>query len=72
MREYRPIAVPFEERGLAKPPTLVLFGRRIVRSDSNAQKSMTAREETDADRMSQKRAKPEAAYREHELPLSAP
>jgi hypothetical protein len=44
MREYRPMAAPFAERGLAVPPTHVLFGPRIVRSDGNAQKSMTAPE----------------------------
>jgi hypothetical protein len=44
MREYRPMAAPFVERGVAEPPNHILFGRRIVRSDGNAQKSMTAPE----------------------------
>src|SRR5437868_1479368 len=44
MREYRPMAAPFAERRVAEPPTHVSFGRRIVRSDGNAQKSLTAPE----------------------------
>src|SRR6266480_916247 len=44
MREYRPMAAPFAERRVAEPPTHVPFGRRIVRSDGNAQKSLTAPE----------------------------
>ena len=38
------MAAPFAEREVAEPPTHVPFGRRIVRSDGNAQKSMTAPE----------------------------
>jgi hypothetical protein len=44
MREYRPMAAPFAERGVAEPPTLS-FRRGIVRSDGNAQKSVTAPED---------------------------
>jgi len=44
MREYRPMAAPFAGREAAEPPTHVPFGRRIVRSEGNAQKSMTAPE----------------------------
>jgi hypothetical protein len=63
MREYRPIAAPFEERGLAEQPTLVLFGRRIVRSDGNAQKSYDGAGRTSVDRMFQKgqNRKPQAS-----------
>jgi hypothetical protein len=44
MREYRPMAAPFAERRVAEPPTHVSFGRRIVRSDGNVQKSLTGPE----------------------------
>ena len=51
------MAAPFAERRVAEPPTHVSFGRRIVRSDGNAQKSLTAPE---------KRAPAECHKRGHE------
>ena len=64
------MAAPFAGREVAEPPTHVPSGRRIVRSEGNAQKSMTAPENGRPPNVA-KGAKPEAVDLRRELLLSA-
>lgn len=65
------MAAPFAGREVAEPPTHVPFGRRIVRSEGNAQKSMTGPEKR-APAECRKSGRTGNSRSRNELPLSAP